>query len=328
MGRSSLAVVAAASLPRLPAASSARRGSPHDRHARVIAAGRSSHLPGPSLPTMQALVFTDLDGTLLDHDGYDWKPAASALRELAARSIPVVIVTSKTRPEVESLLLEMALETPFIVENGAAVFFPGRWAGWAGPGAPTRDGCRALVLGVDYPVVRHFLESLPAELGARGFGDWSVEEVARRTGLPLERAALAKRRDFTEPFVLDDPDRLPEVERLARAAGLRITRGGRFLHLMGAGQDKGRAVELVIERVSERLGHPVATVGLGDSPNDLPMLQRVDVPVVVPHVEGPRIEPPSASGWVARAPGSAGWAAEVMTACERAVELCQEKSSV
>jgi mannosyl-3-phosphoglycerate phosphatase len=277
---------------------------------------------------MQALVFTDLDGTLLDHDGYDWKPATSALHELAARSIPVVIVTSKTRPEVEELLREIGLEMPFVVENGAAAFFPDRWADWAGADAVTRDGYRALVLGVDYPVVRHFLESLPAQLGARGFGDWDLEEIARRTGLPRERAALARQREFTEPFLLDDPDRLPEVEQRASEAGLCITRGGRFLHLMGAGQDKGRAVELVIARVTERLGHPVATVGLGDSPNDLPMLQRVDVPIVVPHVEGPRIEPPSAAGWVARAPGSGGWAAEVLIACERAIELCQEKSSV
>ena len=45
------------------------------------------------------VVFTDLDGTLMDHDSYDVAPAKPALDALAARSIPVVPVTSKTRAE-------------------------------------------------------------------------------------------------------------------------------------------------------------------------------------------------------------------------------------
>lgn len=31
------------------------------------------------------LVFTDLDGTLLDHESYDWSPARPALNRLSVR---------------------------------------------------------------------------------------------------------------------------------------------------------------------------------------------------------------------------------------------------
>ena len=67
-------------------------------------------------PTM--LVFTDLDGTLLDHNDYGYGPALPALTELKARDIPLVLASSKTAAEIAPLhhdlglgrLLEVPLE--------------------------------------------------------------------------------------------------------------------------------------------------------------------------------------------------------------------------
>ncbi len=67
------------------------------------------------------VVFTDLDGTLMDHDSYDVAPAQAALEALAARSIPVVPVTSKTRTELEPLMARLGLSGPAIAENGAVI---------------------------------------------------------------------------------------------------------------------------------------------------------------------------------------------------------------
>ena len=52
----------------------------------------------------------------------------------------------------------------------------------------------------------------------------------------------------------------------------------------------------------------VVTVGLGDSPNDLPMLKVVDLPVVIPRAPG-TIDPAlSGLPWRrASAPGPAEW---------------------
>lgn len=47
---------------------------------------------GPAL-----ILFSDLDGTLLDHDTYDWSPAQPALKQLAALEVPLVLTSSKTR---------------------------------------------------------------------------------------------------------------------------------------------------------------------------------------------------------------------------------------
>jgi len=100
---------------------------------------------------------------------------------------------------------------------------------------------------------------------------------------------------------------LPLLEGKAARAGLQVVRGGRFHHLIGAGQDKGRAVRLLREISSVRDGRQIRTIGLGDSENDLPMLAAVDIPVLIPRLDGssPDIQLPGLVRAVE--PGSRGW---------------------
>ena len=70
------------------------------------------------------LIFTDLDGSLLDHNTYSFAPAAELLLELEQQQIPVIPVTSKTRAEVMALRQTLHNEHPFIIENGAAICIP------------------------------------------------------------------------------------------------------------------------------------------------------------------------------------------------------------
>ncbi|MGB9606864.1 MAG: hypothetical protein ACPL88_13400, partial [Bryobacteraceae bacterium] len=46
-------------------------------------------------------VFSDLDGTLLDTARYDFTPALPALAALRRHGFPLVLVSSKTRAEME-----------------------------------------------------------------------------------------------------------------------------------------------------------------------------------------------------------------------------------
>ena len=45
------------------------------------------------------LIFTDLDGSLLDHHSYSFAPAVPLLAELDALGIPVIPITGKTLPK-------------------------------------------------------------------------------------------------------------------------------------------------------------------------------------------------------------------------------------
>jgi mannosyl-3-phosphoglycerate phosphatase len=253
------------------------------------------------------LIFTDLDGSLLDHDGYSYADAVPALNRVREQSIPLVFVTSKTRAEVERLQRDMGVREPFIAENGAAIYFPQGYRGFRIPGAIKQRACDVIVLGKSYVEIRRFLENVRGPYGLRGSGDMSVEEIVSITGLTPEQARLAKQREFTEPFLMEDPEKLAALREEARVAGFKITRGGRFLHLIGNGQDKGEAVKRTLKIFQDNLGEELLSVGLGDRPNDFPLLSVVDIPVLVPHPDG-RYEDFCAPNLLkAPYPGSRGW---------------------
>ena len=266
---------------------------------------------------MLILIFTDLDGSLLDHADYSYEGAWPALDRIAREGWPLVFVTSKTRSEVVRLQRRMGIEGPFVVENGAAAFFPSRLAGLDIKGARMEGSFRALVFGRPYAEVRRFVEDVRGEYGLRGFGDMEAREIAEWTDLPLEDAVRARRREFTEPFLMADPERLPELKSDAAARGFTITTGGRLYHLMGADQSKGRAVRKVQKILAGSGPTPVVSLGLGDSPNDAEMLEVVDHPIVIPRPDGSVMDVRRDDAVVAPEPGSRGWSSAVLDVVSR-----------
>jgi mannosyl-3-phosphoglycerate phosphatase len=211
----------------------------------------------------RAVLFTDLDGTLLDFDTY--QPSNQALdvvAELAQTGIVTIPVTSKTAAEVSHLARAAAFPGVGVVEGGAVILLP----------AGTTD-----VVGTAREELVEVLRVLQGEgWPFRGFSDMTVDEVGGRTGLSADDARRAMDRLASEPCVATR--RLPSsFDTLARRVGelnAAITRGGRFWHLLGSGIDKGRAVSEALSRLD--LPGRVTTGGVGDAWNDLAMLERVD----------------------------------------------------
>ncbi len=229
------------------------------------------------------VVFTDLDGTLLDHDTYSYDAACGALARLGEAGVPVVFCSSKTRAEIERVRREIGNDAPFISENGAAAFVPEGYFPFAVDGARRGAGYDVLEFGRPYGEVIGILRRTAALVGVEvvGFSDMSVQDVAEATGLSLLDARLAMLREYDEPFRILDP-RPGAAERLLRAlrhAGLRCTEGGRFHHVTGWA-DKGAGVA-ALRGLFERAHRDVLTIGLGDGPNDVSFLLEVDIPVVV-----------------------------------------------
>lgn len=226
---------------------------------------------------MKPVIFTDLDGTLLDSE-YSFGAALPVLRRIKDEGIPLVPVTSKTRAEVERMLERLAIRGPFITENGGGIYIPEGSLPFPVKGE-VFDGMRVIRLGVDYGEIRAALADMREKtgFGIRGFGDMTPEEITGKTGLPIEDARLSKLRDFDEPFFLESGT-VDDIRPLAEARGLAIT-AGRLLHLTGQ-NDKGRAVG-VLRDIYRAVFGKVATIGLGDAQNDIPLLKSVDYPVLV-----------------------------------------------
>ncbi len=258
------------------------------------------------LSNKKLIIFTDLDGSLLNHEDYSYKDALPALNIIKEEKIPLIITTSKTRVEVEELLRELNFQEPFIVENGAAIFFPKGYRDFSINGEE-RNSYILIKLGKDYSYIRDFFEKAKELFPIKGFGDMSYEEVSKLTGLPIEKAKLAKKREFTEPFVIEDESLIEKLKEEAKKYGLKITKGGRFYHLIGEGQDKGKAVKITTDIFKNNSWKNSKTVGIGDSKNDIPMLKEVDIPVLIMKPDGSYEDINLPNLIKSKYPGSKGW---------------------
>ena len=263
------------------------------------------------------IVFSDLDGSLLDHDTYDWGPAQPALTLLKERSVPLVLVSSKTLAELNEFREQLELEHPVVAENGAVIDIPTGYFG---------TDVRPMTIAVTRAELQSAYEEVKLAHGFRceAFYELGVSGIARETGLPERQAILANDRKASEPVLWRDDERSAarfQQEMLSR--GLRCVRGGRFLHLMG-NTGKAEAVTLLLNAYcSARPGTTVTSVSLGDAPNDLGMLSVTDIAVVIPgeHRHAMNVDTKARVLRPASA-GPAGWNAAMMSLLEERFDLC------
>jgi mannosyl-3-phosphoglycerate phosphatase len=255
------------------------------------------------------VVFTDLDGTLLDPATYGWKAARPALEKLERAGVPVVFATSKTRAEAEWWRRRMGNRHPFVVENGGAVIIPCGYFETRIPGA-RRDGAYDVVeLGTPYPELLAVLHAAAAEsrVEVHAFHQMTAGEIAAACGLPLELASLAKLRWYDEPFQVTQGASGRLAEAIERR-GKRCTQGGRFHHITGT-HDKLTAVH-ILRALYARAHEGVFSVGIGDHWNDVPFLNAMDVPVLMDPPEPLRAAVPRAL--VASPAGPRAWSEAVL----------------
>lgn len=235
------------------------------------------------LKTPSFIIFTDLDGTLLDNDTYEWEEALPAINLCKNHSIPVILASSKTRAEISLLSRGMSLSDPFISENGGGIFFQNK----SFPEIPEEvsfdNGLWRFSLGMQYSLLVKKLHEIRDDLGIdiKGFSDMSIEEISEHTGLDMESARLASLREYDEPFVINEKEAINNDELIGavKKRGLSITLGGRFYHLHGR-NDKGHAMTQIMSMYKKSRKRAIS-IALGDSPNDFSMLKNADHPVLI-----------------------------------------------
>jgi len=220
------------------------------------------------------LIFTDLDGTLLDHETYDFSEANDMLNFIDKQKIPLIIVTSKTKDEVLELQKKLNISMPFIIENGAGIFIP------------KNNGFDLIALGKTYETTITTFKKYSKNFPLKGFHEMSDAEVSLYTELPIDKAKLAKRRTFSEPFILEDESKLEALKKLAIADGFDVVKGGRFYHLITYGQDKAKAVKYMKSYYENLYNKSFQTIALGDGENDITMLESVDTAILIKKYDG------------------------------------------
>lgn len=261
----------------------------------------------------KTVIFTDLDGSLLDHHTYSFEEADDALRELNKRGIPLICTTSKTFPELLRIREQLNNSCPMIVENGAAIYIPDDCFD-----ASLIDGlknkrktdgyiCISFSKDRDYWLEQLALLDFDSSLW-KSFSEMGVNGIVENTGLSEERARFANLREFSEPLLwLGDENQKEAFVAALKLWGINVLEGGRFLHLTDM-IDKGKALEFLCELYSRQYQCDIRSIALGDGKNDLPMIAIADDGVLIRSQVNPLPEHASLDNvYVTQAAGPKGW---------------------
>ena len=149
------------------------------------------------------IVFTDLDGTLLDHSTYSYREAEKALRSLREKGVHLVLCSSKSRDEIKIYRDKLSNNEPFISENGGAIFIPEKY-GLKCDFDRTDNGFFVVEIGSEYKILKSVFEKIKRETGinVKSIAEFSVDEIVELTGLRREEACLAQKKEYSLPLLL------------------------------------------------------------------------------------------------------------------------------
>ena len=226
------------------------------------------------------IIFSDIDGTLIDFETYSHVEVKSSVSRLISCQIPIVLCSSKTRAEQANLRHTLGIQDPYIVENGSAIVVPEDYF----------DNTIPLVveLGVKADDIQRVLNDIrqQTELEFKGYSDMTIAEISEVTGLDKTSAAEAKYREYSETIVTSlTPYLAQQLHKALVKNGLTLISGGKFHTVTSAQTDKGTAVTRLTNLYQEEWSD-IVTIGLGDSINDASMLAAVDQPFLVQKPNG------------------------------------------
>ena len=247
-------------------------------------------------------IVSDVDGTLMDHS-YDLTPAKETIKTLQTLSIPVILCTSKTASEVKVIRRELNLTDPYIVENGAAIY---------GESLEKVNG--EIILGKKYELLEEILNFISKEIDYNliPLNSLSDNEAIKLTGLKGNSLNLMRDRHWSMPF-LNPPSFLEEkINICCKKFKVDVFKGNRMSHLLSINSNKGKAIN-VLKKYSNIQN--IQIVGLGDSPNDFPLLLNSDIRIVIPGLEGPNLnlleQLKNLDFTIASEPNGYGWKNEI-----------------
>ena len=247
-------------------------------------------------------IVSDVDGTLMDHS-YDLSPARETIKKLQKLSIPVILCTSKTAAEVNVIRNELNLTDPYIVENGAAIY---------GESLVKVNG--EIILGEKYETLEDILKNISQEINYKliPLNNLTDQDATELTGLRGNSLTLMRDRHWSMPF-LNPPSFLEErIDECCKKFKVEIFKGNRMSHLLSINSNKGKAIN-ALKKYSDIKN--IQIIGLGDSPNDLPLLLNSDIRIVIPNINGPNLnllnQLKDIEFTVASEPNGYGWKNEV-----------------
>lgn len=232
---------------------------------------------------MEKVIFTDIDGTLLDSRFPDMNKMKELVEMTLQNDIHLIFCSSKTELEQNNIKSQVNLHEPYIVENGGATIIPVDYFKKAKiTNSRISQNNYIIESGGTAIKIRTLLKKIKDkyDIDFKGVSDLTVSELSRITKLSQEYANRMMDRKYTETIVQINNIRITDFTKIIEKEGLKIIPGNQYFDIT-LGNNKGTGVNILINAFRKEYANNVIFFGIGDSRNDESMLTLVDIPMLV-----------------------------------------------
>ena len=221
------------------------------------------------------VIFTDLDGSLLDRETFNFFEIKEYLKELISKNIINIPNSSKTRKEILNFNNELGENLPIISENGSEIF---------GLNNINSNFPDKIVLSREKKeILEIFNKNIPTKLKnkCQFISNLDENKQSEIFGLEREKIKFALNRSYTIPILFNENKKdKEELINYVNLAGLTLQQGGRVINLCDK-VSKAEAMKIAVKNIKKINNNKVKTIGVGDNFNDLEMLKASDIPCLV-----------------------------------------------
>ena len=225
--------------------------------------------------SQKILIFTDLDGTLLDRDTFKFDKIFNYIKELISKDISIIPTSSKTKKEIESFNKELDENLPFVTENGAAIYN----LNLINASLPEKITLSREISEISEIFEKKISSKLRSK--CKFLKKLNLDKQSKILGLSKKRIVYAINREYTMPLVFEGTktDKI-DLFKSIQDAGLSLQEGGRVINLCDK-ISKALAMKKVVKVFKKISKDELVTIGVGDNFNDLEMLKNSDIPCLV-----------------------------------------------
>ena len=221
------------------------------------------------------VIFTDLDGTLLHNETFEFENIRQYIKSLLSKNISIIPNSSKTKAEILNFCHELKEELPFIAENGAAIYKMN---------FINSDFPEKIILSRDKDeILNIFLKKIPKEFISKCKFVFKLkkDEQLKIFGLSEKQLSYASDREFSVPIIFKgNKAEKNNLFKLACSMGLTMQEGGRVINLSDK-VSKSFAMKKVSRIFEKTEKQKLKIIGVGDNFNDLDMLKNSDIACLV-----------------------------------------------
>ena len=221
------------------------------------------------------LIFTDLDGSLLDKKTFKFDVIKDYFKELVRNGIIIIPNSSKTEAELLDFNEQNNLDLSFIAENGSSIHRLNK----IHQNLPDK-----IIISRTIDEIRNIYKeniSLDFKNKITNILELEIEKQQKILGLSLDKIKLAIKREHSIPIKFNGTEsEKNEFTNILKNSGLTIQTGGRIMNVCD-NVNKSKAMSRALKLIKKQLDDEIITIGVGDNENDIEMIKQTDYPCLV-----------------------------------------------